>query len=95
MWSQIYVDLNLEMKTYNILWWLPKNWPNDVRLNCLGGKESISTFLSHEENLLEENEILIEKEGFFWECIATITFWRMRAELIFFIFYYFQSFWIV
>jgi hypothetical protein len=42
-----------------------KNWPNDVCLSCLGGEESISTFMSHKENLLEENEILIEKEGFF------------------------------
>jgi hypothetical protein len=31
----------------------------------LGGEESISTFMSHEENLLEEKEILIERKGFF------------------------------
>ncbi len=44
---------------------ITKNWPNDLPLSCLGGEESISMFMSHEENLLEENEILIEKEGLF------------------------------
>ncbi len=73
---------------------ITKNWPNDVRLSCLGGEESISTFMSHKENLLEENEILLEKEGFFEKCLATITFWKMLVEFIFYL-YYFQSFWIV
>jgi len=41
---------------------IAKNWPNDDHLNCLGGEESfISTFLSFEENLMENNEISTKK----------------------------------
>jgi hypothetical protein len=73
---------------------ITKNWPNDVCLNCLGGKESISTFMSYEENLLKENEILIEKEGFFENALLQSLFGRCLLNLIFII-YYFQSFWII
>jgi hypothetical protein len=33
----------------------------------VGDKSSISTFMNHEEILLEDNEILIEEEGLFGE----------------------------
>jgi hypothetical protein len=55
----------LENENLQHLVTITKNWPNDVCLNCLGGEVSISTFLSHEENLLGGEQILIEKEGFF------------------------------
>jgi hypothetical protein len=41
------------------------NWPNNVNEGCLAIKEFFfSSFLTHEESLIDKNKI-IEKEGFF------------------------------
>jgi hypothetical protein len=42
------------------------NWPNNVNAGCLGIKEFfLSSFLTHEESLIDKDKIIIEKEGFF------------------------------
>jgi hypothetical protein len=42
------------------------NWCNNVNEGYLGIKESfLSSFLTHEESLIDKNRITIEKEGFF------------------------------
>ncbi len=43
---------------------IAKNWPNNACEGCEGGQES-SLFLTHEENIIDENETIIEEEGYF------------------------------
>ncbi len=87
VWSQVSIDLNLEMKTYNILWWLPKIGPM-MFVSIVCGRQGVYFHFLEPWGKLARGEWNFNRKGkfFFWECIATITFWRMRAELIFLFF---------
>ncbi len=59
------MDLDLKMKTYNVLVLITKTWPNYAHEGCVGDIDSFMIdFLTCEKYLIDKNEVMIE-EGFF------------------------------